>query len=474
MVQTKKGVLILEIYFIPIPLIGLTNAKSYKIIVELEQFRNGTIKDKNGNIKEYTHMFRANATDQVELINIPADGLPEPSKLVANYRLFEFDQENWKQLGGSSGRLSKTVSKFLKIKNDSPIIGANLELNVNKALDCYSDNREQPDEQDLLQTENKQLFETLEETKVKHSKLQADLDYLNSDLNEIEADIEKTKKIIKSKQELQTQIEEKQDQNKDLIQQLDAAKTANKQLQNEINQNHHANEMMQQTVDRQNEAYNHLVFLSEYMQDVATYKKIIQHRQEHDLQKVDDRRIKYVLMSKSFPEYLAKYNWKVDAKKEVLLKENISLVYALIGQDKESKDYLIKIGSSVDFESQSVIFDHGIKYKHFQPRSLVVVSDLFQTIDYDPYSTELLVRYVFEKKYGSTKRYKNEWFECTPETLKGLREVYDYFDTHLSHGGYLDKVICRGKLMNESNKNHFYDKCSKKIGKRIWPDLTQK
>ena len=208
------------------------------------------------------------------------------------------DHRDWKQLGGSSGRLSKTVSKFLKAKNDGPIIGANLELNVNKALDCYSDNREQPDEQDLLQTENKQLFETLEETKEKHSKLQADLDYLNSDLSEIETDIEKTKAAIKSKQELQEQIEEKQDRNKDLIKQLDAVKTANQQLQTEINQKHHANEMMQQTIDRQNEAYDHLVFLSEYMQDVATYKKIIQHRQEHDLQKVDDHRIKYVLMSK--------------------------------------------------------------------------------------------------------------------------------------------------------------------------------
>ena len=460
----------MDTYFIPVPLIGLTEKKSYKIVGELEQFRHGPIKDDTGNVREYVHVFRANAASQVELINLPADGLPKPSKLIANYRLYEFDHRDWKQLGGSSGRLSKTVSKFLKAKNDGPIIGANLELNVNKALDCYSDNREQPDEQDLLQTENKQLFETLEETKEKHNKLQADLDYLNSDLSEIETDIEKTKAAIKSKQELQTQIKEKQDRNKDLIKQLDAVKTANQQLQTEINQKHHANEMMQQTVDRQNEAYDHLVFLSEYMQDVATYKKIIQHRQEHDLQKVDDRRIKYVLMSKSFPEYLAKYNWKVDAKKEVLLQENISLVYALIGQDKESKDYLIKIGSSVDFESQSVIFDHGIKYKHFQPRSLVVVSDLFQTINYDPYNTELLVRYVFEKKYEAAKRYKNEWFECTPETLKGLREVYDYFDTHLSHGGYLHKVIHRGKEMNENNKNNFYNKCSRKIAKRIWPE----
>ena len=460
----------MDTYFIPVPLIGLTEKKSYKIVVELEQFRHGPIKDDTGNVREYVHVFRANAASQVELINLPADGLPKPSKLIANYRLYEFDHRDWKQLGGSSGRLSKTVSKFLKAKNDGPIIGANLELNVNKALDCYSDNREQPDEQDLLQTENKQLFETLEETKEKHNKLQADLDYLNSDLSEIETDIEKTKAAIKSKQELQTQIKEKQDRNKDLIKQLDAVKTANQQLQTEINQKHHANEMMQQTVDRQNEAYDHLVFLSEYMQDVATYKKIIQHRQEHDLQKVDDRRIKYVLMSKSFPEYLAKYNWKVDAKKEVLLQENISLVYALIGQDKESKDYLIKIGSSVDFESQSVIFDHGIKYKHFQPRSLVVVSDLFQTINYDPYNTELLVRYVFEKKYEAAKRYKNEWFECTPETLKGLREVYDYFDTHLSHGVYLHKVIHRGKEMNENNKNNFYNKCSRKIAKRIWPE----
>lgn len=464
----------MDTYFIPVPLIGLTKKKSYKIIVELEQFRHGPIKDNTGNVREYVHVFRANAASQVELLNIPADDLPEPSKLIANYRLFEFDDKDWKQLGGSSGRLSKTVSKFLKAKNDSPIIGANLELNVNKALDCYSDNREQPDEQDLLQTENKQLSETLEETKEKHSKLQADLDYLNQDLNAIEADIEKTKATIKSKQELQVQIKEKQDQNKDLIKQLDAVKTANQQLQTEIDQNHHANEMMQRTVNRQNDEYDHLVFLSEYMQDVATYKKIIQNRQEHDLQKVDDHRIKYVLMSRSFPEYLAKYNWKVDAKKEVLLQENISLVYALIGQDNESKNYLIKISSSVDFESQSVIFDHGIKYKHFQSRLLVVVSDLFQTIDYDPYNTELLVRYVFEKKYGSTKRYKNEWFECTPETLKGLREVYNYFDTHLSHGGYLHKVIHRGKEMNESNKNNFYNKCSRKIAKRIWPDLTQK
>ena len=443
----------MDTYFIPVPLIGLTEKKSYKIVVELEQFRRGPIKDDTGNVREYVHVFRANAASQVELINLPADGLPEPSKLIANYRLYEFDHRDWKQLGGSSGRLSKTVSKFLKAKNDGPIIGANLELNVNKALDCYSDNREQPDEQDLLQTENKQLFETLEETKEKHR-----------------TDIEKTKKAIKSKQELQMQIKEKQDRNKDLIKQLDAVKTTNQQLQTEINQKHHANEMMQRTVDRQNDEYDHLVFLSEYMQDVATYKKIIQHRQEHDLQKVDDRRIKYVLMSKSFPEYLAKYNWKVDAKKEVLLQENISLVYALIGQDKESKNYLIKIGSSVDFESQSVIFDQGIKYKHFQPRSLVVVSDLFQTSDYDPYNTELLVRYVFEKKYESAKRYKNEWFECTPETLKGLREVYDYFDTHLSHGGYLHKVIHRGKEMNENNKNNFYNKCSRKIAKRIWPE----
>lgn len=464
----------MDTYFIPVPLIGLTKKKSYKIIVELEQFRHGPIKDDTGNAREYVHIFRANAVSQVELINIPADGLPEPNKLIANYHLFEFDDKDWKQLGGSSGRLSQTVSKFLKAKNDSPIIGANLELNVNKALDCCSDNREQPDEQDLLQTENKQLFETLAETREKHSELQADLDYLNQDLNAIEADIEKTKATIKSKQELQVQIKEKQDQNKDLIKQLDAVKTANQQLQTEIDQNHHANEMMQRTVNRQNDEYDHLVFLSEYMQDVATYKKIIQNRQEHDLQKVDDHRIKYVLMSRSFPEYLAKYNWKVDAKKEVLLQENISLVYALIGQDKESKDYLIKISSSVDFESQSVIFDHGIKYKHFRPRSLVVVSDLFQTIDYDPYNTELLVRYVFEKKYGAAKCYKNEWFKCTPETLKGLREVYDYFDTHLSHGGYLDKVICRGKLMNESNKNNFYNKCSRKIAKKIWPNLTQK
>lgn len=187
----------MDTYFIPVPLIGLTKKKSYKIIVELEQFRHGPIKDNTGNVREYVHVFRANAASQVELLNIPADDLPEPSKLIANYRLFEFDDKDWKQLGGSSGRLSKTVSKFLKAKNDSPIIGANLELNVNKALDCYSDNREQPDEQDLLQTENKQLSETLEETKEKHSKLQADLDYLNQDLNAIEADIEKTKATIK-------------------------------------------------------------------------------------------------------------------------------------------------------------------------------------------------------------------------------------------------------------------------------------
>lgn len=225
----------MDTYFIPVPLIGLTEKKSYKIVVELEQFRHGPIKDDTGNVREYVHVFRANAASQVELINLPADGLPEPSKLIANYRLYEFDHKDWKQLGGSSGRLSKTVSKFLKAKNDGPIIGANLELNVNKALDCYSDNREQLDEQDLLQTENKQLFETLEETKKKHSKLQADLDYLNSDLSEIETDIEKTKVAIKSKEELQTQIKEKQGRNKDLIKQLDAVKTTNQQLQTEIN-----------------------------------------------------------------------------------------------------------------------------------------------------------------------------------------------------------------------------------------------
>lgn len=72
------------------------------------------------------------------------------------------------------------------------------------------------------------------------------------------------------------------------------------------------------------------------------------------------------------------------------------------------------------------------------------------------------------------KKVRNEWLECTPETLKGLREVYNYFDTHLSHGGYLHKVIHRGKEMNESNKSNFYNKCSRKIAKRIWPDLTQK
>lgn len=100
----------MKTYFLLIPLIELSTKRSYKIIIELEQFRHGPIKDDTGNVKEYTHMFRANTANQVELINIPADGLPEPNKLIANYRLFEFDQEDWNPLGESSERLSKTIS----------------------------------------------------------------------------------------------------------------------------------------------------------------------------------------------------------------------------------------------------------------------------------------------------------------------------------------------------------------------------
>lgn len=51
----------MDTYFIPIPLIGLTEKKSYKIVVELEQFRHGPIKDDTGNVREYVHVFRANA-----------------------------------------------------------------------------------------------------------------------------------------------------------------------------------------------------------------------------------------------------------------------------------------------------------------------------------------------------------------------------------------------------------------------------
>lgn len=50
----------MDTYFIPVPLIGLTKKRSYKIIVELEQFRHGPIKDDTGNVREYVHVFRAN------------------------------------------------------------------------------------------------------------------------------------------------------------------------------------------------------------------------------------------------------------------------------------------------------------------------------------------------------------------------------------------------------------------------------
>lgn len=47
----------MDTYFIPVPLIGLTEKKSYKIVVELEQFRRGPIKDDTGIRATLENMF---------------------------------------------------------------------------------------------------------------------------------------------------------------------------------------------------------------------------------------------------------------------------------------------------------------------------------------------------------------------------------------------------------------------------------
>lgn len=175
-------------------------------------------------------------------------------------------------------------------------------------------------------------------------------------------------------------------------------------------------------------------------------------RQKYQRAELTDEKLPTILQVENFPTSLQHYDWQCNAYRNVLLQTRMPLVYFLVGQDADSSQFLIKIGSTNNFIARQVLYRNTDRdtNNHFKDSTQILVANAILTNELNPINVELFIRYAFEKKFNNTKAYPNEWFTYyNIAQIDYLNHIFDYVNHHLAPYDKLYQFLQKNQSANK-------------------------
>lgn len=451
---------IVNVVKVDVPYSNLKTNCSYQLITLIKEFRGGYLKDEKGNRLKIINMFKVSFPYGEFPVCVPSKILKNEQKIILEHHLLERVNDNWNLVATTDTSLD--TSHPLQIVNvGQTLIGKNL----NRIEKEYNEIQSQKD------------AEALRGLKIKENVNSVDL--ANRDLDrEIQRLKEKQIKLIEQKK---TYIESIQK----LSSEVESLGARYEELKDAYT---HRTEIHQKWVPLGQQAFKEsqeIKMLEKSIKehkkekkilrdelkseqiDTIKYKNEVERRQPVIYRKVDDHTIDNLLEIQDFPSETIGYDWKVKAHNDILANDNLPLVYVLIGKEKEKNNFLLKIGSAMDFPHRTAVYDYHEKDGHFKIGTMVFVTHLLLSNVKDPKPLELLIRYIFEQKHKNDKAYKNEWFQYNQQSINDLNTIFEYFESHLEKGSRLNEIVIEGSKLSKDKRKSYFHKIAPKIAKEI-------
>lgn len=451
---------IIDVIKVDVPYSNLRTNCSYRLITLIKEFRGGYLKDEKGNRLKIINAFMVSFPYGEFPVCIPSKILENKLKVILEHHLCQRLNNNWKPVATTDTSLD--TSHPLQIVNvGQTLIGKNL----NRIEKEYDEIQSQKD------------AEALRSLKIKENVNLVDLE--NRDLDrEIQRLKEKQIKLIEKKELYAESIDK-------LSSEVKSLGASYKNLKDAYN---HRTEIHQKWVSLGQQAFKEKQEVETLEKSIKEYKKEkvvlrdelkseqvnaikykneVEKRQPAIYRKVDDHTIDNLLKIQNFPSETIGYDWKVKAHNDILANDNLPLVYVLIGKEKGNDNFLLKIGSAMDFPHRTAVYDYHEKDGHFGIGTMVFVTYLLLSNVKDPKPLELLIRYVFEQKNKNTKAYKNEWFQYSQQSINDLNTIFGYFENHLEKNSRLSRIVIKGSELGKDKRKPYFHRIAPKIAKEI-------
>ena len=450
---------IISVIKVDVPYSNLRTNCSYRLITLIKKFRGGYLKDEKGNRLKIINAFMTSFSYGEFPVCIPSEMLGNEQKVILEHHLCQRVNNNWEPVATTDTSLD--TSHPLQIVNvGRTLIGKNL----NRVEKEYDEIQSQKD------------AEALRSLKIKENVNSVDLK--NRDLDrEIQRLKEKQIKLIEKKESYTESVGKLSNEVKSLGARYKNLKDAYNH-RTEIHQKWVS--LGQQVFKEKQEVETLEKSIKEYKKEKVVlhdelkseqvnaikYKNEVERRQPVIYRRVDDSTIDNLLKIQNFPSETIGYDWKVKAHNDILANDNLPLVYVLIGKEK-GNDFLLKIGSAMDFPHRTAVYDYHEKDGHFEIGTMVFVTHLLLSNVKDPKPLELLIRYVFEQKNKNTKAYKNEWFQYSQQSINDLNTIFGYFENHLEKNSRLSRIVIKGSELGKDKRKPYFHRIAPKIAKEI-------
>lgn len=451
---------IVNVIKIDVPYSNLKIGCSYRLVTLIKEFRGGYLKDEKGNRLKIINAFMVSFPYGVFPVCIPSKILENKQKIILEHHLCQRLNNNWKPVATTDTSLD--TSHPLQIVNvGQTLIGKNL----NRIEKEYDEIQSQKD------------AEALRSLKIKENVNSVDLK--NRDLDrEIQRLKEKQIKLIEKKKSYTESVDK-------LSSEVERLGVSYEELKDAYNHRAEINqkwislgqqafkekqevEMFEKSIKEHKKAK--IVLRNELKSEqinTIKYKNEVERRQPVIYRKVDDRTIDNLLEIQDFPSEIIGYDWKVKAHNDILANDNLPLVYVLIGKEKGKNNFLLKIGSTMDFLHRTAVYDYHEKDGHFEIGTMVFVTHLLLSNIKDPKPLELLIRYIFEQKHKGDKVHRNEWFQYSQQSINDLNTIFDYFENHLEKDSRLNRIVIKGSELGKDKRKPYFHRIAPKIDKEI-------
>ena len=186
--------------------------------------------------------------------------------------------------------------------------------------------------------------------------------------------------------------------------------------------------------------------LKELQEQVGTAANAVERLERYPREMaVKQEKVSHILRLENYPKELANYDWQMERYIKYLVKYK-SLVYLLVGKDKHSDDYLLKIGSAKSWLKDRTVYTCASHQpdNHFEIGSEILIADAFITPANQQLTWELALRQCIQQDLAIKPVYGNEWFGITDtKVIDGIKRWFNYFANHMHAEGDLAKQIAK-------------------------------
>ena len=186
--------------------------------------------------------------------------------------------------------------------------------------------------------------------------------------------------------------------------------------------------------------------LKELQEQVGTAANAVERLERYPREMaVKQEKVSHILRLENYPKELANYDWQMERYIKYLVKYK-SLVYLLVGKDKHSDDYLLKIGSAKSWLKDRTVYTCASHQpdNHFEIGSEILIADAFITPANQQLTWELALRQCIQQDLAIKPVYGNEWFGVTDtKVIDGIKRWFNYFANHMHAEGDLAKQIAK-------------------------------